>query len=95
MFYENIDGTVFGTANDTAKGTQNSTVKEEKLSPSEKKVMNALSSNGSLTRKELSERLRLSERTISRILDLLKKKGLIWRVGSDKAGFWKVEKKHK
>lgn len=31
-----------------------------------------------------------AERTVKRVLESLKEKGLIERVGSDKTGYWKV-----
>ena len=40
---------------------------------------------------ELSEVSNKSVRTINRIMSLLKAKGLIERIGSNKNGYWKVK----
>ena len=58
-----------------------------KINKSEKLIMDAISTDGQLTIKEISQQTNLSERTVSRTLDSLKSKGLIYRVGSDKKGF--------
>lgn len=46
--------------------------------------------NPSITIKQLSEDLALSEKTIKNRLALLKKDGFIVRVGSKTSGYWKV-----
>lgn len=46
--------------------------------------------NPDITIKQLSEDLGLSERTINNRLTLLKKEGLIVRVGSKTSGYWRI-----
>ena len=46
--------------------------------------------NPNITIKELSETLGLSEKTIKNRLALLKKEGIIVRVGSKTSGYWEV-----
>ena len=46
--------------------------------------------NPSITIKQLSEDLALSEKTIKNRLALLKKEGFIVRVGSKTSGYWEV-----
>ncbi len=46
--------------------------------------------NPNITIKELSETLGLSEKTIKNRLALLKKEGIIVRVGSRTSGYWEV-----
>ena len=48
--------------------------------------------NPSITIKQLSEDLALSEKTIKNRLALLKKEGFIVRVGSKTSGYWEVMK---
>lgn len=43
-----------------------------------------------MTVKQLSEALGLSEKTIKLRLTLLKKEGIIIRVGNNRAGYWKI-----
>lgn len=61
-----------------------------KINKSEQLIIDAISKDGQLTIKEMSKQTNLSERTVSRTLDSLKSKGLIYRVGSDKSGYWKI-----
>ena len=74
-------------------GTINGTVNDDMLSNSEKLIMNVISLNSNLTRKEMCEQTNLSLRTVARTLDSLKDKGLIYRVGSDKKGHWEIVEK--
>lgn len=46
--------------------------------------------NQNYTRDELAEATSKTVRTIQRVLDSLKAKDLIERVGSDKTGYWKI-----
>ena len=46
--------------------------------------------NPKMTVKQLSEALALSEKTIKLRLTLLKKEGIIIRVGNNRAGYWKI-----
>lgn len=61
-----------------------------KINKSEQLIIDAISTDGQLTIKEMIKQTNLSERTVSRTLDSLKSKGLIYRVGSDKSGYWKI-----
>ena len=79
----------------TVNGTVNATVNDGVLSKPEKLIMDAISLNGDITRKEMCEQTNLSLRTVARTLDSLKDKGLIYRVGSDKTGHWKIVEKNK
>ena len=69
------------TANVTANVTLNKT---------EQAVYNLLVLNQNYTRDELAEATSKTVRTIQRVLDSLKSKNLIERVGSDKTGYWKI-----
>ena len=46
--------------------------------------------NSHLTRDELSERTGLSLGGIKKIINSLREKGYIQRIGSNKSGYWKV-----
>ena len=57
---------------------------------SAQKVLKLLYENGHLTRDELAQRIGLSLGGIKKIINSLREKGLIERVGSNKTGHWKV-----
>ena len=79
----------------TVNGNVNGNVNVSLLSKSEKQIINVILTNGRFTIKEMSKQTNLSERTVSRTLDSLKNKGLIYRVGSDKSGYWEIVEKDK
>ena len=56
----------------------------------ERKILEIIKDNASITRKELSRLLDLSEATIKRKLSNLKQHNVIERVGSDKKGSWRI-----
>lgn len=56
----------------------------------ERKILEIIKDNASITRKELSKLLDLSEATIKRKLSNLKQHNIIERVGSDKKGSWRI-----
>ena len=60
------------------------------LNKTEQAVYTLLISNQNYTRDELANATSKTVRTIQRVLDSLKSKGLVERVGSDKTGYWKI-----
>jgi len=58
---------------------------------SEKRILNLLRKDGTLTMAQLSAKTKLSESGIKKILASLKAAGMIARVGSNKTGYWKVK----
>ena len=55
------------------------------------KIKEIISQNPRISIKEMAKIIQVSERTIYRNIEILKKEGLIERVGSDKTGHWKVK----
>ena len=51
-----------------------------------------LMKNNKLTNKELADLLGMSDRMVRKYISVLREKGLITRVGSNKTGYWKVTK---
>ena len=78
------------TVNDTQNDTQNDTVNELELSKSEQLILNIISLDGNVTRNNICKQTNLSLRTVARVLNSLKSKKVIYRVGSDKDGQWKI-----
>ena len=61
-----------------------------KLNSTEEKVFAAINENNKATAKEMAELLNVSERTVNRALKKLTELKYIYREGSDKTGYWKV-----
>ena len=85
-----VNDTVNGTVNDTLNDTVNGTVNELELSKSEQLILNIISLDGNVTRNNICKQTNLSLRTVARVLNSLKSKKVIYRVGSDKNGQWKI-----
>ena len=56
------------------------------------KILNLLAADPAYTTTFLAEKLSLSRKTVSLRLKILKEKGLIERIGSDRKGYWKLLK---
>ena len=68
---------------------ENATVK---LSETEKAILRLVSEDSAITIEGLSEKIGKHRTTILRALGQLREKGLVERVGSDKAGHWEIKK---
>lgn len=60
------------------------------LSATEETIINAIRKNPKISKPKISKECNISEATVKRTIDSLKRKGLIKRVGSNKGGYWKV-----
>lgn len=56
------------------------------------KILRILEQQPEITAKELSIRISLSTRKISRIMKVLRETGTITRIGSDRKGYWQINK---
>ena len=87
IFYRKTDGELYDLTqnekNNSANGTENGT---------ENLILNILKKTPDITQKNLSEKTNISLRTIKRIIQQLKEKGIIERVGSDRKGYWEINK---
>lgn len=63
---------------------------QTELSVMEKRVCDILKDQPNLTREEIATHIDRTPRTVQRILDNLKKNGVIERVGTNRIGYWKV-----
>lgn len=73
------------TINDTLKGTI-------KLTRNEQQILNLITNNSKITREEIANKTKLSDRTISRTIKHLQEEKIISREGSKKTGSWKILK---
>ena len=67
-------------------------ISRAKLGKSERRILEAVSSDPEITIAELSERICIGTTAIENNIKKLKKKGFLERVGSRKEGQWKLNK---
>ena len=77
------------SANDTINDTLKDTTK---LTKNEQQILSLIISNNQITREEIVNETKLSDRTISRAIKRLQDENFILREGSKKTGYWKVLK---
>lgn len=91
IFYRKTDEELYNLTqkykNNSANGIENGTQID-----TEKIILNILEKMPDITQKELAEKTNISLRTIKRIIQKLKEKDIIERVGSDRKGYWKINK---
>ena len=88
-----MDDTVNDTVNGTVDGTVYGTVYGFELSMAEQAVLDAIMIAPSNSYEQFAKKCGLSRRTVARIIKNLQNKGLIQRIGSDRAGYWQIIKK--
>lgn len=62
------------------------------LSKTGKEVLDCLNEDGGLSAEQIGKKIGKGKRTVERTIKLLKERGIITRVGSDKTGSWKIVK---
>jgi ATP-dependent DNA helicase RecG len=65
----------------------------ENITPDQQEIVDLVGKNGSMTTKELAEKIGIAERNIRANIKRLKEVEIIIRVGTTKSGHWKVVKK--
>ena len=65
-------------------------VSEAKLTERQQKILNLFKESPTITGKQMSEILSVSQRTIERDLSALQKSGILRREGNDNGGVWVV-----
>lgn len=71
-------------------GDHDGDMSETKLTERQKKILNLIKNSPTITGKQMSETLSVSQRTIERDLSALQKKGILKREGKDNSGVWIV-----
>ena len=64
------------------------TMTETKFTERQQKILNLIKESPTITGKQMSEILSVSQRTIERDLSALRKKGVLKREGKDNDGMW-------
>ena len=62
----------------------------EKVGENEAKIFNLLSQDKNITYVELANKLNITEKSVYKNIEKLKKKGLLKRIGPAKGGHWEV-----
>ena len=65
---------------------------EKKLTERQRKILNLIKESLTITGKQMSETLSVSQRTIERDLSALQKLGVLRRKGKDDDGMWVIRK---
>ena len=79
---------IFASSNTPNVGEHDGDVSEMKLTERQKKILNLIKESPTITGKQMSEILSVSQRTIERDLSTLQKKGIIKHEGKDNDGMW-------
>ena len=64
----------------------------EKWSEKQTKILELISKNPKITRRELMGELDINQSAVQRHMDKLKAAGILERVGPDRGGYWKLNK---
>ncbi len=62
----------------------------DRVTDKEQEIIFLLLEDAGYTMPQLAEKLNISRKTVAARLKVLKEKGIIERVGSDRKGFWKI-----
>ena len=81
---------IFATVETQNVGDHVGDVSEMKLTERQQKILNLIKESPTITGKQLSETLSVSQRTIERDLSQLKKKGILRHEGKDNDGKWEL-----
>ena len=60
------------------------------LNETQLQILNYIRDNSNITKKQLQEKTNKSKTTVDNAIGFLKENGLLERIGSNKAGYWKV-----
>ena len=79
---------IFATSDTQNVGDSDGDVSETKLTERQQKILNLIKESPTITGKQMSETLSVSQRTIERDLAALQKMGVLKREGKDNDGLW-------
>ena len=82
---------IFASSDTQNVGDHDGDVSETKLTERQQKMLNLIKESPTITGKQMSETLSVSQRTIERDLSALQKKGVLKREGKDNDGLWMVK----
>ena len=79
---------IFASSDTPNVGGHDGDMSETKLTERQQKILNLIKESPTITGKQMSETLSVSQRTIERDLSTLQKKGVLKREGKDNNGKW-------
>jgi ATP-dependent DNA helicase RecG len=83
--------TIIHATTDTQNvGDHDGDMSETKLTERQQKILNLIKESPTITGKQMSETLSVSQRTIERDLSTLQKKGILKHEGKDNVGIWHI-----
>jgi ATP-dependent DNA helicase RecG len=83
---------IYAAADTQNVGDYDGDVSETKLTERQQKILNLIKEFPTITGKQMSETLSVSQRTIERDLSALKELGILKRKGKDNDGMWIIKK---
>ncbi len=81
---------IFASSDTPNVGDHDGDMSETKLTERQQKILNLIKESPTITGKQMSETLSVSQRTIERDLSTMQKKGVLKREGKDNDGFWVI-----
>ena len=81
---------IFASSNTSNVGDHDGDMSKTKLTERQQKILKLIKKSPTITGKQMSETLSVSQRTIERDLSALQKKGFLKREGKDNDGTWIV-----
>ncbi len=83
---------IYASTDTTNVGDQDGDVSETKLTERQQRILNLIKESPTITGKQMSEILSVSQRTIERDLSALQKVGVLKHEGKDNDGMWVIVK---
>ena len=83
---------IYATSDTQNVGDSDGDVSETKLTERQQKILNLINESPTITGREMSKTLSVSQRTIERNLATLQKIGVLKRKGKDNDGMWVIVK---
>ena len=84
------EGIIFASTDTPNVGDHDGDMSETKLTERQQKILNLIKESPTITGKQMSETLSVSQRTIERDLAALQKMGVLKREGKDNDGKWTI-----
>ena len=84
------EGTIYASTDAPNVGDHDGDISETKLTERQHKILNLIKESPTITGKQMSETLSVSQRTFERDLSALQKVGVLKREGKDNAGIWVI-----
>ena len=84
------DGIIFAFIDTPNVGDHDGDMSETKLTERQHQILNLIKESPTITGRQMSETLSVSQRTIERDLSALQKKGVLKREGKDNDGVWVI-----